>query len=192
VPLRCGVGWSLSPGHGDTDQYNETCPACHRPLRFGDTDIYAGTVHMDCCGITCYENPEQYPAITPASPTSPSAFSTLMAPGLSTPYFELKDRIPHDQLWTPWSPTDGSPKHEISSPGIYPPKALEHHLRAGHPGPGLAYLATGDEKYAALLAALFDRLADLYPGWPLWLPYSGPPRICPQSGRQRHRHPRGI
>lgn len=39
------------------------------------------------------------------------------------------------------------------------------------PDLGWAYFYTGDERYAALLAAMFDRLADLYPGWPLWMPY---------------------
>jgi len=57
--------------------------------------------------------------------------------------------------------------------GLHPAEALNTLCEQVIPDLGWAYFFTGNEKYAALLAALFDRLADLYPGWPLWLPYSG-------------------
>lgn len=172
VPLRVGVGWMWGPGN--TDQWNTTCPYCLRPARFGKVDPYGGTAVMECCGATVYEDPARYPANDPGRPNRSFKIRHLDSQEVEYPYYEFADRYPRDQVWTPWSPADGGKKHEIFMPGGQIRQVrLADLVNRVIPDLGWAYFHTGDGKYATLLAALLDRFADLYPGWPLWLPYSG-------------------
>ena len=171
-PARSGIGCILFAG--GTDVFNATCPACTRPARWGKPDLYAGTVKMDCCGATFYEDPDRTPAGAPGKPNKTFRIRHLDGTEVEYPYYEFPDRFPRDQSWQPWSPADGSRKHEIFlADGYLRGMRLHELVEKVMPDLGWAYFATGDERYARLLAALFDRLSDLYPGWPLWIPYSG-------------------
>ena len=172
IPVRVGIGWYLL--HGATDTWNFTCPACQRPLRFGKVDIYAGTVVADCCTTVFYERPEHYPADAPGAPDKVMRIPHLDGTVVDYHYYEHPDRFPRDQSWQPWSPADGSKKHEIFIPGGFIlAKRLHELVNRVLPDLGWAYFHSGEDTYARLLAAMLDRLADVYPGWPLWIPYSG-------------------
>jgi len=172
IPLRVGVGWYLL--HGATDVWNFTCPACQRPLRFGKVDVYAGTVIAACCGAVCHEDPDRWPEDAPGRPNKVMKIPHLDGTTVDYHYYEFAERFPRDQSWQPWSPADGSKKREIFIPGGYILiKRLHELVNRVIPHLGWAYFHTGEAKYARLLAAMLDRLADVYPGWPLWIPYSG-------------------
>jgi len=179
IPMRSCIGYlgAEEITAQDTKAFNATCPACLRPLRFGKVDIYDGTVMGLCCGTVFYENPARYPAGAPGKPNKVMKIPHLDGQVVEYNYYEFPDHFAnyeHFHYWQPWSPADGSKRHEIFLPDGY---IRGHRMTRINtmviPDLGWAYFYTGDEKYAKLLAAMFDRLADVYRGWPLWMPYTG-------------------
>lgn len=172
IPVRSCIGYIAFTG--GTEVFNATCPACLRPARFGKVDLYGGTVTMDCCGAVFYEDSARYPADARGKPNKVMRIPHMDGTVVDYPYYEFPDRFPTDQSWQPWSPADGTRKHQIFLPDSYiRGKRLGEIVGKVIPDLGWAYFHTGDDKYARLLAAILDRLADLYPGWPLWINYSG-------------------
>lgn len=169
IPVRSSFGAECGQHN---NQVNRTCPACRKPLKFGKVDEYEGKVTADCCGAVFFEDPAQYPPNAPGKPNKTMKIPHMDGTVVDYPYFEFEDIFSQDQCWSPWTPTDGSKKHEIFLAGGYiRGTRLKKIIQEVIPDLGWAYFYTGNEQYSELLASIFDRLADLYPGWPLWIPY---------------------
>lgn len=84
-PVLSTFGWDFPGGAGP---YNFTCPSCGRPLRWGQADIYGGSIVSDCCGATFYEDPERFPAGSPGKPDHVMRLPHLDGSVHDYPYYE--------------------------------------------------------------------------------------------------------